>query len=138
MLALGSVGTQAATGLVTTINWYNIDAYCTFMRAGNVFIYDDPSTWDFVFLSQRAEDDGASGYVSINERLIQLERLNGAASTDGGIWTYRSLDAAASYDVVLTLQITDRWTENTEYQGELKVVGAEGSESLMIEGGCGV
>jgi hypothetical protein len=137
MLALGSPDTRAATGLVTTINWYNIEAYCSFMRMGNVFVYDDPSTWNLVFFNQFAEDGSVSGYVSIEGRLLQLEWLSEVENQEEEVWTYRSLDAAATYDVVLSVEVTGRGTENTDYRGDLKVMGPAGTETLTVEGGCG-
>lgn len=137
MLLIGSTGARAATDLITTVNWYNIEAYCSFMRADNVFVYDDPSTWNLVLFTQTAEDGLQTSYVSIDHRLLQLEHLDETESGNGEVRTYRSLDPNAVYDVVLTIKPTKVGTENTDYEGELMVTGPAGTETIGVDGGCG-
>jgi len=128
----------AADTLISTINWPNIDAFCTFQRADATFDFNDPSSWNFVFFTQHGPDGlTETGYVSINFNLRELEPLEIVQGKDGETRQYRTY-GADPYAVTLTMSIDREGYENTDYKGYLTVDGPGGRESIAVRGNCGV
>lgn len=137
LLILLTAPSDAAEGIITAVNWPNIDAYCTFQRAEATFDYNDPGSWNFVYFTQHAIDGGEVGYVSINHRLRELELVETVQGKDGEMRHYRTY-GADPYEVTLTMSIAQVGYENTDYKGYLTAKGARGEETIAVKGGCGV
>jgi len=135
---LAAAPLQAAEPLITTVNWFHIDAYCTFQRADAVFDYEDKETWDFVYFTQHGSDGLSEvGYVPINYRLRELELIETVQGKDGETRQYRTYGPDV-YEVTLTMSIDRVGYENTDYKGYLTVKGPKGEETVEVKGGCGV
>lgn len=129
---------SAAEGVITDINWYQIDAYCALQRAGAAFTYDDPATWTFVFFSQLKDgEEPGTSFVSINSQLRQLEPVETVAGKDGETRRFRTFGPNPS-EVTLTIHLVASGEEDFDYAGFLAVEGPEGSETIDVQGGCGV
>jgi hypothetical protein len=138
LVFLAAAPAQAAEDLITTVNWPNIDAYCTFQRASASFVYEDPTTWNFVYFTQHGSDGLTEiGYVPINYRLRELELIETVQGKDGETRHYRTYGPDV-YDVSLTMSIAAVGYENTDYKGYLTVKGPKGEETIEVAGGCGV
>ena len=138
LVFLAAAPAQAAEDLITTVNWPSIDAYCTFQRASASFVYEDPTTWNFVYFTQHGSDGLTEiGYVPINYRLRELELIETVQGKDGETRHYRTYGPDV-YDVTLTMSIAAVGYENTDYKGYLTVKGPKGEETIEVAGGCGV
>ena len=138
LLAATSVQAEEDLSLITTVNWYQIDAYCTFQRADAVFKYEDMDTWDFLYFTQHGSDGLSEvGYVPINYRLRELELIETVQGKDGETRSYRTYGPDV-YEVTLTMSIAAVGYENTDYKGYLTVKGEKGEETIEVKGGCGV
>ena len=134
---LAATPAGAAENLITPVNWPNIEAYCTFQRAGTEFDFNKPETWTWAYFSQHAMDGSEVGYVSINYRLRELELIETVQGKDGEMRRYRTY-GPDPYEVTLTMSIAGKGYENTDYKGFLTVKGAGGEETIEVQGGCGV
>lgn len=131
---------QAQPALISSIKWYPLDAYCAFQHADAPEVTDDPESWDWVFFTQFGADgslETGAGFVSIQGRLQQLERLETVQGKDGETRHYRSY-GPSPYEVTVTMSITGEGYESTSYKGFLTLKGAAGEETIAIDGTCGV
>lgn len=132
----------AAEGIISDVNWPNLYAYCTFQRADASFEYDKPETWTFVYFTQHAADRPGDvayevGYVSLNDRLRELELIETVQGKDGETRRYRTYGHDV-HEVTLTMRIAELGYESTAYTGHLTVDGPWGEESIEVKGDCGV
>jgi hypothetical protein len=135
-----SVPALAQNQLITPILWYNVDAYCAFQPKGEPLVYDAPATWRFVFLADAGLDgnlDPGIGYIAINSRLLQLERLSTNEGKDGEVRTYRSY-GPDPYTVTVRMRVAGTGEEHTDYTGLVEVEGPGGTDAVEFEGSCGV
>lgn len=126
--------------VVTDIAWPGIDSYCTFMREGHSFDYNDPESWRFVFFSQldtSAEQAVETAFMSIGYGLRQLELVDSSQSGNEETRRYRSL-GAGSHDIVVTMVSGEEGYESTGYTGSIVVSGPLGEETVTFHGDCGV
>ncbi len=123
------------------IAWPNIDSYCTFMRAGHVFTFDDPRTWRFVFFSNMPStgkrDPIETPFVRIDGQLTQLTQTD--METTGFETTRRY---AAKTDPEVTVEVFFRETgagaEATGYSGTITANRAGQTATVDFTGDCGV
>lgn len=128
----------AADGMISDINWYQIDAYCALQRADARFDYNDPATWTFVYFSQLdGREEPGTSFVSINQQLRQLEPIETVQGKDGETRRFRTFGADA-YEVTLTIHLVASGEEDFDYAGFLSIEGSGGSETINVQGGCGV
>lgn len=140
LLALPALPAQAQPELISTINWYGIDAYCTFQREDAVFVADDPNSWNFVFFTQFGADgtlETGSAFVAIRDRLTEFRRTGTVPGKDGETRTYVSY-GDDPYEVTVTMSFSGTGYEWTEYKGFLTLKGSSGEETIPVKGTCGV
>lgn len=140
LAALGATSAQAQAPLISTVNWYPLDAYCAFQRADAPQVTDDPETWNWVFFTQFGRDgtlETGAGFVSIQDRLQQLELLETVQGKDGETRHYRTY-GPDPYDVTVTMSIAGQGYESTDYKGYLTISGNGAEEMVAIGGTCGV
>lgn len=126
--------------VMTDIAWPGIDSYCTFMREGHDFDYNDPESWRFVFFSQldtSGEQAVETAFMSIGHNLRQLELVDSSQSGNEETRLYRSL-GAGSHDIVVTMRGGEEGYESTGYTGSIEVSGPLGEETVAFHGDCGV
>jgi hypothetical protein len=139
-LALVAPSAQAQPALISTIEWYPLDGYCAFQHADAPDVTADPESWDWVFFTQFGADgslETGAGFVSIQGRLQQLERLETVQGKDGETRHYRTY-GPNPYEVTVTMSFVEEGYESTSYKGFLTVKGAAGEETIAIDGTCGV
>lgn len=142
LLALAATPLKAAELTLDEIAWPNIESYCSFMRAGHVFTYDDPATWRWVFFStlpgeSSKRDPIETPFVSIDGQLTQLVQT--AVETTGFETTRRYV---AKTDPEVTVEVffkeKDSGEESTAYTGT--ITAKRGGETATVDftGDCGV
>lgn len=140
-LAIAASPAGAAGMTLDEIAWPDIRSYCTFMRAGHVFTFDDPRTWRFVFFSNMPAMDKPdpieTPFVSIDGQLTQLTQT--AMETTGSETTRRYV---AKTDPEVAVEVFMRETgsggEATGYEG--RITASRDGETATVEftGDCGV
>lgn len=111
-------------------------AYCTLMQASHEFVYDDDSTWRFVFLTD-AEGDPQPATIRINEEDLRFTEEMKTEDADGvETWRYRSAERGIL--VELQLKAVDGGIEHTDYEGTMAIVEPIETEKMGIVGSCGV
>ncbi|MGB3625403.1 MAG: hypothetical protein WA989_06240 [Henriciella sp.] len=112
------------------------DAYCTLMQASHEFVFDDRSTWRFVFLTDM-EGDPQPATIRINEEDLRFFEEMKTENGDGiETWRYRSEDR--SILVELQLRAVDSGIEHTDYEGTMAIIEPVETEKMGIKGSCGV
>lgn len=111
-------------------------AYCTFTQSGHSFVYDDPETWKFVFLTEDAGDP-ASGRAKINDEVVAFKPAD-QTTDDEGIETWRYRSESRGILVELKLRETAGGAEYTNYTGTIAIIEPTQTEKMGIEGSCGV
>ncbi len=140
-LGLAVAPAAAAELTLDEIAWPNIDSYCTFMRAGHVFTFDDPRTWRFVLFSNMPStgerDPIETPFVRIDGQLTQLAQTD--METTGFETTRRYV---AATDPALTVEVFFRETgqggESTGYSGTITASRDGGTATVDFTGDCGV
>ena len=113
------------------------DAYCALRSRSQEFVYDDPETWRFVFVTDPAAGDPALAHVRINEEVIDFEEmLKTSDAKDLQTWRYRSV--SGDIIVELKLNVTEEGEEYTNYAGTIAIVEPTQTERIGIKGSCGV
>lgn len=141
LAAIATTPVHAAEMTLDDISWPNIDAYCSFMRAGHVFTYDDPATWRFVFFSNLPTTEGRdpieTPFVSIDGQLTQLVQT-GVETT--GFETTRRYVAKTDPDIAVEVffRETGSGAESTAYEGTIKAESGGRSATVEFVGDCGV
>lgn len=126
--------------IITDVVWHSIDSYCTFMREGHEFDYNDPDSWRFVFFTQidtSAQPVVETAFMSIGHNLRQLELVDTERAGNVETRSYRSL-GANPHDVVVNMQGGEDGYEATAYSGSIEINGPLGSETVGFQGDCGV
>ena len=144
LMAMGTTSSMAQeNGLsIDDIHWPYIDSYCTFVKEGQQFVFDDLETWRFVAFSnfpEVAESDPLERiFMRIDGGLRQLD-LEKLTPGDGGNETrlYRSHDTLA-YEVTIELNAGEKGYESTPYEGTITVKRADLEASVRFSGDCGV
>ena len=122
---------------IRTMHAPDTDAYCTFTQAGHTFVYDDPATWKFVFLSEDAGDPTPSGRVKINDEVVAFTRADETKDDEGiETWHYRSAERGILIE--MKLRETASGAEYTNYTGTIAIIEPTKTEKMGIEGDCGV
>lgn len=122
---------------IGTIHDPETEAYCTFTQAGHTFVYDDPATWKFVFLSEDAGDPTPSGRVKINDEVVAFTRAD-ETKDDQGIETWHYRSAERGILIEMKLRETASGAEYTNYTGTIAIIEPTKTEKMGIEGDCGV
>ena len=126
--------------LVTDVAWPNIDSYCTFQRAEQKLVYDDPETWKFVFFSN-VDGSGMNrpetAFAAIRYQLHELELVDSSETAGGETRTYRTF-SGPDFSFMLDLSVTEEGGEYTSYKGTMTVEGDGETETIQIHGDCGV
>lgn len=121
---------------IRTMHAPDTDAYCTFTQAAHTFVYDDPSTWRFVFLSEPA-GEAPSARIKINDEELAFERADRTTDDEGlQTWRFRSEDRRIL--VEMKLKEAESGPENTDYTGTMAIIEPTTTERMRIKGSCGV
>lgn len=140
LMLCGAAGAvRAQEEIITDVLWPQIESYCTFLRAGRVFDYDDPASWvfvHFVFMPTREGGD-ETAFVGLHHQLRQLEELKRETSGNTETITYRAYGKPA-YDVTVVLVEGEEGYESSAYTGTISVSGEAGTEAVEFHGDCGV
>jgi hypothetical protein len=111
-------------------------AYCTLMQAAHEFVYDDPDTWRFVFLSE-AEGEAPPARIRINDEVLAFSEERKTEDAEGvETWRYRSEDRGIL--VELQLKPVDGGVEHTDYEGTMAIIEPVETEKMGVKGSCGV
>ena len=121
---------------IGTIHDPDTSAYCTFTQAGHSFVYDDPESWKFVFLTEDA-GDAPSGRAMINGEEVAFEPAD-ETTNDEGIETRHYRSAERGILLELQLRPTASGAEHTNYTGTIAIIEPVQTEKMGIEGSCGV
>lgn len=127
---------------IDDIHWPYIDSYCTFLKEGQQFVFDDPETWRFVAFTNFpdvAEADPLERiFMRINGGLRELA-LEKLTPGEGGAETrlYKSHDTLP-YAVTFEIAAGERGYESTPYDGTITVRRGEQETSVGFSGDCGV
>ena len=141
MLTAGPAAAQDGAPRIDDIVWFNIDSYCSFMRADQTFDYNDPASWRWVLFSNLPGEDGAdpldTPFMRLDGQLKQLAQT-GAQAIDGGtVRTYASHDAVP-YLVDMTMIEGAEGYESSAFSGTIKVSRNGASSEIAYKGDCGV
>ncbi len=131
---------QAQQPIITDIHWPGIFSYCTFLRAGQEFDYNNPDSWRFVFFDNIDTITGSNAqyaYIGLHHQIRQLEQVDSVSSGEGERRSYRTY-GEPSYTVEVTMLKGEGGYESTEYTGTIAVSGALGEETIEFHGDCGV
>lgn len=132
---------QAAEPVVDDINWPGINAYCTFSRAGQTFVFDNPETWKFVAFTSLADksegDQFRSLYASVGGHLREFALKDRSANDAGEVISF-----VAASDSTLTVSLLlgkpRQGEEASGYSGTLEVAKGADKAVVAITGNCGV
>ena len=142
MLTAGAAFAQEDALSIDEIHWPQIDSYCTFLKEGQDFHFDDPQTWRFVAFTNFPRAAGADPlervFMRINGNLLELG-LETLKKDKGGaeIRLYKSHDADP-YAVTFNIEAGEQGSEHTNYSGTIRVQRGEHEASADFEGDCGV
>lgn len=122
------------------IQWPYISSYCTFMRDGHVFDYNNPDSWVFVFFSElpgEGLDRMNRSFMRIDGQLreLALDSIEAEGAAERRI--FHTL-GQAPYTVAVVTRPGDAGYEHTDYAGTITVSRGAGSSSVAIKGDCGV
>ena len=131
---------QARQPIITDVLWPNISSYCTFLRAGQEFDFNNPDSWRFVFFDNIDTITGSNAryaYIGLHHQLRQLEELDTISSGEGELRTYRTW-GEPSYEVTVSMIKGEGGYESTSFTGTISVSGPGGEEEIEFHGDCGV
>lgn len=118
-----------------------INSFCTFWKAGHEFNFDDPATWEFVFVTvfdgRDTSPDNLDGLISLQGETRQMELITAETSEAGDVRQYRTAEPPIAV-VEVKMDVRDKGYESISYTGRIKVTYPEGGKSMRIEGDCGV
>jgi hypothetical protein len=121
---------------ITAIHAPDTDAYCTLTQTGHSFVYDDPDSWKFVFLSE-ATGTPPQARIRINGDILTFEEADRTTNDEGiATWHYRSVDRGIL--VELKLRETSGGAGYSDYTGTMSIIEPAKTEKMGIEGSCGV
>jgi hypothetical protein len=109
--------------------------YCSFMTPedSKVFVFDDRSTWKFVFVGSH---DGQSARMMINGKVVSLTQTAMTNDKDTVTEMYASTDTDV---VVKVVKVKDGGGfEHTNYNGSIHVISGDQQEEIPFTGDCGV
>ena len=134
-----AAGARAQESVFGDFVWHHIDAYCTFMRADNVFDFDDPDTWRFVAFANYPNENGTEPldrlFIRINADYREFN-LTGVSEADGvQRRTYRTA-GNPPIEVEMRISGTRKGYEATAYEGVL--IERESGDAIDFKGDCGV
>ena len=112
------------------------NTYCNLMKAGHDFVYDDPQTWMFIFVTD-VMGDPQPATVRIAGKDVALEEVSRTTGEDQvQTWQYRSEDGEIGIE--LKVRETGGGQEYTDYEGTIAITDPVQSEPIDIYGDCGV
>lgn len=127
---------------IDDIHWPYIDSYCTFLKEGQKFVFDDLETWRFVAFSNFPQVAEADPLERIFMRLdgglreLALEKLTpGEGATETRL--YKSHDTLP-YAATLVITAGEKGYESTPYSGTITVTRGDQEASTGFSGDCGV
>jgi hypothetical protein len=132
---------QAQQPIVTDVHWPFISSYCTFMRAGQQFNYNDPESWRFVFFDNFDTITGSNenyAYVGLHHQVRQLEELSREETDSGEKRLYRTYGEPSYIVEVVMNNDGDTSPESAAFSGTITVSGSSGDEQVEFHGDCGV
>ncbi len=141
--------------VIRDFNWYGNDSYCSFLLPEQTFIFDDPTSWRFVFVTNLPVMDlenfpetpeeiavaemksFAPAFMAIDGGFHELAFKSGS-NDNGHLNIVYSTYGDKPYDVVLDAQAGKQGYEAQAYQGTITVRRDEVSASVKFKGDCGV
>ncbi|WP_322988024.1 hypothetical protein [Hoeflea sp.] len=138
-LMAGTAVAQESGPRVGDIVWPDIESYCSFMRAGHIFDYNDPSSWRWVLFTNFPVDETdtiETPFMRIDDQLRQLAQIDMQEIDGGVVRIYRSHDANP-YRVELTMIDGEQGSESAGYSGTITVSRSGTSSEIAYEGDCG-
>lgn len=114
--------------------------YCAFFPKGHEFVFDDPDTWEFVFVTLIGDADSSDlydGMVSLNGDKRAVELITQQDSEAGEVRTYRTKDAPVAV-LVLDMARGEEGMESVGYSGTIAVTLPDDGPYMEFEGDCGV
>ncbi len=131
---------RAKSPTIDEIQWWRINSYCTFMRNGQEFVFEDPDTWRFVFFTDRPErglDLMGRAFMRIDGQLRELALQS--VTANGGSWQrrYHTHDDVP-YVIEVAAAPVNKGQEHTSYTGAITVSRDGMTSSVDFAGDCGV
>lgn len=126
---------------IGVMNLPEVNSFCTFWPEGHEFDFNDPESWQFVFVTvfdgTDTSPDNLDGYVQLAGQQRKVELITAEASEMGEVRQYRTKDApVAVLEVVMNKG--DEGYEAISYTGRIKVTYPDGVKPIKFEGDCGV
>lgn len=129
---------QARAQIFNDIVWYQIESYCSFMRAGHEFVFDDPNSWRWVAFSNfpaEGQEPLDRLFLKVNGNLREFN-LAEARETDGVPQRIYKTSGDPEITVQMDLYPGEESYESTAYEGVL--IEPVSGETIEFSGDCGV
>lgn len=110
------------------------EMYCAFLPEGAQFVFDDRSTWRFVYITDMSKD--GHGYMMLDgvEREIWLTRKFFRSDFEMRHYTVED----TPYEVKVFMVPGETGLESTDYTGAIWVTNGEMATAVAFHGDCGV
>lgn len=119
----------------------NVQSFCSFFPEGHDFDFDDPATWQFVFVTvfddTDVSPDNLNGRILLSGVEREVELITAEASDTGEVRQYRTVDAPVAV-IEVTMDAGEEGYEATAYTGQVAVTYPEGGDAVRFDGDCGV
>jgi hypothetical protein len=139
LLMAAGAGPRAQDSVFGDFVWHHIDAYCTFMRADNVFKFDDPESWRFLAFANYPNENGVEPldrlFMRIRNDLREFNLVE-ESETEG---TRRRIYRTAGDPVIeveMRISGSEKGYESTNCQGTL--IEPTSGDTVDFRGDCGV
>lgn len=109
--------------------------YCSFMTSedSQAFVFDDRSTWKFVFTGSH---DGQSARMMINGDVVNLTAVAATSHGDTAIEKYAAVDKGL--EVSVAKEKGGGGFEHTNYKGSIMIIQGDQQKEITFVGDCGV
>lgn len=130
----GGVALAQQAPEVGVVDGTDRELYCAFLPEGQQLVFDDRSTWRFVYITDLSMD--GHGYMMLDgvEREIWLTRK--FHRSDFEMRHYRVDDAP--YEIKVFMVPGESGLESTAYSGAIWVTNGEVATAVAFHGDCGV
>lgn len=114
--------------------------FCSFYGADVELDPEDPSSWEFLFLTvydgSDLPADSLNGQALLDDELRKVELVTSSATETGERWEYRTT-APPMAVLALDLNTGEEGYESIQYTGSIQVTTPAGGSAIAIEGSCG-
>lgn len=138
-LIVATTSAQAQETVFGDFVWHHIDAYCTFMKADNVFNFDDPESWRFVAFANYPNENVAEPldrlFIRINADYREFDLVEEREEAGIRRQFYRT-PSDPVIEVEMQIHVSEKGYKSTGYEGVL--IESRSGNSIAFKGDCGV